>query len=197
LKDNLSDLLDIVLNIDKSTRFILGIDGLSRSGKTTLVKKLKVILKEKRINVCVFHMDDFIVERKKRYNTGNDEWIEYYYLQWDIQWLKENFFIKLRESNQITLPFYDGELDTHTIQNVTLPDTCMIIIEGVFLQRREWRTSFDFVVYLDCPRNIRFLRESNSTQRDIEKFRKRYWKAEDYYLENEIPEKQANFVLKS
>ncbi|PRZ13100.1 hypothetical protein CLV36_110150 [Laceyella sediminis] len=109
--------------------------------------------------------------------------------------LKENFFMKLRESNQITLPFYDGELDT--IQNVTLPDTCIIIIEGVFLQRREWRSFFDFVVYLDCPRNTRFLRESNSTQQNDEKFRKIYWKAEDYYLENEDPKKQANFVLKS
>jgi uridine kinase len=174
------DRQDKLTHLKLFSRFILGIDGLSRSGKTTLVKKLKVILQEKRINVCVFHIDDFIVERKKRYHTGNDEWIEYYYLQWDIKWLKENFFMKLRESNQITLPFYDDELDTHTIQNVTLPDTCMIIIEGVFLQRREWRSFFDFVVYLDCPRNTRFLRESKSTQQNIEKFRNRYGKQKTF-----------------
>lgn len=72
----------------------------------------------------------------------------------------------------------------------------MIIIEGVFLQRSEWRSFYDYVVYLDCPRNKRFLRESNATQKDIEKFRNRYWQAEDYYLKMEAPAKQANLILK-
>jgi uridine kinase len=65
---------------------------------------------------------------------------------------------------------------------VLIPNDCVVIIEGVFLQRKEWREFFDYIVYLDCPRETRFLREGEIVKGNIEKFRNRYWKAEDYYL---------------
>jgi uridine kinase len=197
LEDNLLVLLNNIPKIEKGNRFILGIDGLSRSGKTTFANKLSQLLQEKNIQVCVFHIDDYIVEREKRYNTKHEEWFEYYNLQWDVEWLKDNLFKKLKGSNQLNLPFYDNVSDTHSTQIIKIPDTCVIIIEGVFLQRREWRGFYDYVVYLDCPRNKRFFRESDSTQNNIEKFRNRYWKAEDYYLKTEAPAKQADLVLKN
>ncbi|MFC7441063.1 kinase [Laceyella putida] len=197
MEDNLSVLLTFIPKIEKGNRFVLGIDGLSRSGKTTLANKLSQVLQEKKIQVCVFHMDDYIVEREKRYNTGHEEWFEYYHLQWDVEWLKDHLFKKLKVSNQLNLSIYDDATDTHSTQKIKIPDTCVIIIEGIFLQRREWRGFYDCLVYLDCPRNKRFLRERDSTQKNIEKFRNRYWKAEDYYLKTEAPTEQVHLVLKN
>ncbi|TLS37064.1 kinase [Pseudalkalibacillus caeni] len=177
-------------------RFVLGIDGLSRSGKTTLVRNLELQLMKEEIPCYIFHIDDHIEERKKRYGTGKEEWYEYYALQWDTKWLEENFFKKLKDSQQLDLPFYDNESDSRSNQIVTLPENGVIIVEGVFLQRKEWRSYFDYVVYLDCPRERRFFRESEPTQKSIEKFLKRYWKAEDFYLESEEPIKRANLVLR-
>ncbi|MGM0882948.1 MAG: kinase [Bacillota bacterium] len=178
-------------------RYIVGIDGLSRSGKTTLVIKIGEMLREQAIDVCVIHMDDYIVERKKRYNTQFEEWYEYYYLQWDVNWLKENLFEKLRTSNEIHLPFYDSELDNHSIHNITISDSCIILIDGIFLQRKEWKGFFDYLVYFDCPREIRFQRESQATQRNLEKFTNRYWKAEDFYIDLEKPNERADLILKN
>ncbi len=59
-------------NIGK--RFVLGIDGLSRLGKTTLVKQLEQKLKQKGASFYIFHIDDHIVERNKRYHTKFEEW---------------------------------------------------------------------------------------------------------------------------
>jgi uridine kinase len=142
-------------------------------------------------------MDDYIVDRKNRYGTGNDEWSEYYHLQWDVAWLRENLFNNVKTKHQLNLPMYNDELDTHHTQTISLPAAGVIIIEGVFLQRAEWRGFFDSVVYLDCTREERFRRESEATQKNIEKFRNRYWKAEDYYLMNVCPLKQADWVLTS
>jgi uridine kinase len=197
MEDNLFTLLDKIPKIEEGNRFVLGIDGLSRSGKTTFVSKLKQVLQEKNVPVSIFHIDDYIVERKRRYNTGNEEWYEYYYLQWDVEWLKDNFFKKLKISNELHLPIYDNHSDTHKVQKVNIPGTCLIIIEGVFLQRREWKNFYDFMVYIDCPRDKRFNRESDYTKSNIEKFKKRYWKAEDYYLKTEAPKKQADLVLQN
>lgn len=184
-----------VMKKHKENRFILGIDGLSRSGKTTFVTNLKENMKQESIPFHIFHIDDHIVERNKRYQTGYEEWYEYYYLQWDIESLRQKFFQKLQNETKLKLPFYNNETDSSEMKKVQIPIVGVIVIEGVFLQRKEWREFFHYMVYLDCPRETRFLRESEETQKNLSKFENRYWKAEDYYLESETPQKRANLVI--
>ncbi|CAH2464082.1 MULTISPECIES: kinase [Bacillus] len=184
-----------VIKEHKDERFILGIDGLSRSGKTTLVKELEEDLKQSEIPFHIFHIDDHITERNKRYNTGFAEWYEYYNLQWDIEWLQRNFFWKLQSDIQVQLPFYHDETDICEMKEIQLPLVGVIIVEGVFLQRKEWRNFFHYMVYLDCSRETRFLRESPETQKNLSKFQSRYWKAEEHYLEAELPRERADLVI--
>ena len=184
-----------VMKKHKENRFILGIDGLSRSGKTTFVANLKENMKQESIPFHIFHIDDHIVERNKRYDTGFEEWYEYYYLQWDIEWLRQKFFRKLQNETKLKLPFYNDKTDSCEMKKVQIPIVGVIVIEGVFLQRKEWRDFFHYMVYLDCPRETRFLRESPETQKNLSKFKNRYWKAEDYYLETELPKDRADLVI--
>ncbi|WP_347321225.1 kinase [Rossellomorea sp. RS05] len=187
---------EILDGANTEARFVLGIDGLSRSGKSTIVSEIEEWLKGKGVTHQIFHIDDHIVERKARYDTGHEEWFEYYSLQWDRKRLREEFFMKLKEGCvDVRLPFYDGELDTVTERQVRLPDKGLIIVEGVFLQREEWREAFDGILFLDCPRERRLLRESEETQLKLEKFRNRYWKAEEYYLDTVRPMKRADWVI--
>lgn len=185
-----------IMKKHKENRFILGIDGLSRSGKTTFVTNLKENMKQESIPFHIFHIDNHIVERNKRYDTGFEEWYEYYYLQWDIEWLRQKFFRKLQNETKLNLPFYHDETDLCEMKKVQIPIVGVIVIEGVFLQRKEWRDFFHYMVYLDCPRETRFLRESPETQKNLLKFENRYWKAEDYYLETELPKDRADLVIK-
>ncbi|MFB4347962.1 kinase [Bacillus sp. BR_7] len=185
-----------IMKKHKENRFILGIDGLSRSGKTTFVTNLKENMKQESIPFHIFHIDDHIVERNKRYHTEYEEWYEYYYLQWDIEWLRQNFFQKVQNETKLKLLFYQDETDSCEIKKVQIPIVGVIVIEGVFLQRKEWRDFFHYMVYLDCPRETRFLRESPETQKNLLKFENRYWKAEDYYLETELPKDRADLIIK-
>lgn len=123
-------LLHTILNWPVEHRFILGIDGLSRSGKTTFAKSLRETLRKEQRDICLFHLDDHIVDRKNRYDTGNEEWHEYYHLQWDVDYLRENLFAKLRMSGEINLLFYNIELDKQFARAVLLPKNCIVIVEG-------------------------------------------------------------------
>ena len=67
-------MIDTILKRYVTNRLILGIDGLSRSGKTTFVDELNNRLIQEKKTVCIFHIDDHIVERKHRYNTGFESW---------------------------------------------------------------------------------------------------------------------------
>lgn len=181
--------------VKQGERLIVAIDGLSRSGKTTLVKKLGNLLKNMDRSYYILHIDDFITERSKRYNTGNDEWYEYYTLQWDVHWLEKHLFNKLPGSTILSLPFYDSETDRQVLKEVAIGNASVIIVEGVFLLREQWRNAFNYAVYLDCPRDVRFSRESSPTQKNLQKFEQRYWKAEDFYLATESPMDKADLII--
>ncbi|WLR57533.1 kinase [Mesobacillus subterraneus] len=194
--DGVDELLrKIVCAVRQNKRIIIGVDGLSRSGKTTFVRKFSSMLTEKLIGNMIIHMDDHIVGKSKRYNTGHEEWQEYFYLQWDVVWLRKFLFDNLMQLDEIDLPFYDNEMDQHDYKKLKFAGKSVFIVEGVFLQREEWRPYFDYTVFIDCPRDIRFARESYQTQQNTEKFRNRYWKAEDYYIENHRPVEHANLVI--
>ncbi len=77
---------------DQNKPFLIALDGLSGSGKTTLVHQLKSNFDD----TVVIHIDDHVVENAKRYNTGHEEWFEYYHLQWDTIYLRDNLFKKAK-----------------------------------------------------------------------------------------------------
>jgi uridine kinase len=187
----------------KERPYIVALDGLSGAGKTTLVTNLESELKN-ICNVVVIHIDDHIVERNQRYNTGYDEWYEYYYLQWDVEMLREELFNKLHSNNpKLTLPFYEKSIDNIINKTISIEQDSIILIEGIFLQRKEWKAYYDFTVFIDCPREIRYervLRRDTyigDQQARLDKYKRRYWPGEDHYLETEKPIKNADKVYEN
>ena len=181
--------------------FIVGVDGLGGAGKTTFVKNLKEELKDNGHEVITIHMDDYIVESSKRYKTGYEEWYEYYYLQWNIDLLLTELFQPLfNGANMVNLPLYNRTNDTISKQRIHTPSNSIVLIEGIFIQRREWREFFNFVIFMDCPHKVRKDRVLNRDkyigdyQYRLNKYQNRYWIAEDNYIEIENPLEKADVL---
>ncbi len=183
---------------------IIGIDGLSGAGKTTITETIIKELTNAAYEVAVIHIDDLIVERAKRYNTGHPEWYEYYSLQWDVQETKEKLLEAVyKEFSHLNLKYYDKENDRCYMKSINLEQCNVLLIEGIFLQRKDWKKFFDFMIYLDCPEDIRYKRVlqrdayiGNMSER-LEKYKRRYWIAEEYYLQEENPIENADIVINS
>ena len=180
--------------------FVVALDGLSGAGKTTLVTQLQQHFQ----NAVVIHIDDHIVEHAKRYNTGYVEWIEYYNLQWDLPFLTKILLQAIRDNAPyLQLPYYLKEMDTTIEKTVMLQPNCIVLIEGIFLLRNEWKHYYDFSIFLDCPKEVRFQRVCErekyvgDMQERIKKYNNRYWPAEEYYLKTQKPLDVADFVLQS
>lgn len=197
MEDMITQITERLSAIDSAGRLVIGIDGLSRSGKTTLTAKLEEYYKSENTPAISFHLDDLIVERERRYGTGEEEWYEYYHLQWEKEWLREHFFKRLKIADELELPFYDGKTDQRESRKVALPASGIIIIEGVFLQRLEWRGYCDYVIYVDSSQHQRIERESAIVQQNLAKFEKRYWKAENHYLKSQEPQTHADFIVRN
>lgn len=195
METELQKLIDVIPVPSNAERFIIGIDGLSRSGKTTIGNFLYSHYVEKGVPAVLLHLDDYIVERKHRYETGIESWREYYELQWDVERVAEDLLAPLKTVSELSMEVYDETSDQHQAESIHLPVNSLIIIEGVFLQREEWRSYFDFLCYVDSPRDKRFSRENAETQKQLEKFEQRYWKAEVYYLKEFHPAASADYLI--
>ena len=188
--------------LNQKRPYIVAIDGLSGAGKTTIVKSLEREISNRNCKAVTIHIDDYIVERDKRYNTGFEEWYEYYYLQWNIESLTRHLFEGLLHNHHdLQLPFYDHSTDSLRMRALSIPASSIVLIEGIFLQRREWRGFYDYVIYLNCPREVRYERVLKrdsyigDIQQRLNKYNKRYWPGEKHYLEVENPIEQADVVI--
>lgn len=195
---NIVDVILAARSMHSANRpFVVAIDGLSGAGKTTLVSHLS-----NEPSIYVLHIDDYIVERDRRYQTGQPEPVEYYVLQWDVSRLERELFRPLRNGiTELTLPRYVYERDIIAEEIVDISFAHTVVVEGIFLQRPEWRSYFDYVIYLDCPRKVRYERALNRdtylgdpTAR-LEKYKRRYWPGEDLYLQHVDPKRGADIVL--
>ena len=204
LVDNLythisQNIIDNYKNHTANRPFIVAIDGLSGAGKTTFANEIK----NRLAHTLVIHIDDHIVERKERYNTGFEQWYEYYQLQWDTVYLAEQLYQKVHQNAaQLQLPFYDKDRDRSVMKTIDLSPEHIIIIEGIFLLREEWKHYYDCIFFLDCPTETRYERV---LQRDtyigdaaerLKKYQERYWVAEEYYLKKQAPLEMADSIFK-
>lgn len=181
--------------------YIIAIDGYSCSGKTSLTEKLIKHFENER-PTFVFHIDDYIRPRKYRYGTGNAQWFEHFFLQWDTLRVSESLFKAIKDNEtQIKLHHYCKDRDSISEYTYDIPHQSIIIIEGVFLQRIEWRKFFDYVIFVDCPREIRFQREiirsnhKDNLDKVISQYQERYWAAEDYYDNTYNPLQSSDLII--
>lgn len=148
----------------------------------------------------IFHLDEHIVERNKRYHTGYEEWYEYYFLQWDIGGLLNSLLTPLHNSNHLNLSFYDKSTDSISHRQVEVFTNSIVLIEGIFLQRKEWKSIFDYVIFIDCPLELRkervlgrdsYIGDYNER---LKKYTERYWPGEKHYLDTINPRISADLV---
>lgn len=184
--------------------YIVGIDGLGGAGKSTIVNSLKLQLEKENYTTYILHIDDFIHPKHIRYDSTKEEWYCYYNIQWRYDYLVEEILSPIKKGNEINkvIELYDKENDKYILQSLYIPHGSILILEGVFLQRKELRNYLDFVIYLDVPQEVRLnrvlVRDSYiGSLEDIKnKYQRRYFPAENKYLLEYCPIENADFVLK-
>lgn len=180
----------------------IGIDGLGGAGKSTISEKIVNYLNN-NYNVTLLHIDDFINPKSVRYNDNYPQWQCYYNLQWRYDYLKNEVVnpIKNDEDFEGEIELYDKDNDTYFREKIAVPLGSIVIIEGVFLQRQELESVFDYMIYIDIPEEIRLQRvlERDGYIGDKSqikaKYDNRYFPAERHYVKNCDPFDRADFVI--
>ncbi|MBU5427449.1 hypothetical protein KQI41_13740 [Tissierella pigra] len=200
----MKELLDKIIKIyNPEKTLIIGIDGLGGSGKSTIVDSLKLQLSNRNYNTFILHIDDFIYPKNIRYNESKEEWNCYYNIQWRYDYLIKEILMPIRQGIEIhkEIEIYDKDNDVYILEQIKIPQGSILLLEGIFLQRKDIREYFDCVIYLDVPKEVRLNRVVNRDKyigdsEDIKlKYERRYFPAEDKYIEEYCPMENADFIL--
>jgi len=182
--------------------YIIGVDGLGGAGKSTLVNSLKLQLQSENYYSYVLHIDDFIHPKCSRYDLSKEEWDCYYNVHWRYDYLVKEILSPIKSGEIIDkqIEIYNRENDEYFNQRVNLVHGSVLILEGIFLQRKELKDYLDFIIYLDAPQEARLSRVLARDGyigglEDIK--RKRYFPAEEKYILEYSPIETADFVLKN
>lgn len=180
---------------------LLGIDGLGGSGKSTIASRLQ----KRFAHSIVIHLDDFIHPQKVRYQDDFEEWYCYYHLQWRYDYLIRKLLKPIMDNKPVqeAIEIYDKETDSYRTKLFEIPAGTMVIVEGIFLQRPEIRGYFDYCVFVNVSKVERLRRVKKrdyyigDSEEVAKKYGRRYFPAEQYYMERWKPKELADFVLQA
>ena len=203
LKNQIFTTFEAENKIDK--RAIIAIDGIDASGKTNFSSRLKSELAKSNIIAEIISIDDFHNEKKTRYKKGRHSPIGFYLDSYNYSTFLEQTIVPFKkQKTTITSKYFDLEKDKIQIEQINLKSIKMLIVEGIFLHRKELNKYWDYSIYLDITfeeglkRNIERDKTATTNQKIktlTEKYNTRYKAGQLIYLEQNQPQSKANLII--
>lgn len=151
-EDVLAELVRAVLDAGPG-RLLVGIDGVDGVGKTTMADALAAALAGCGRAVVRVSLDDFLRPAAERHARGRDSAVGYYLDSVDVAAFRREVAVPLRAPDAaIRLAVFDHRSDTPIDGGpVTVPEDAVVVVDGVFLHRRELAALWDVSVLLVAP----------------------------------------------
>ncbi|MDO8648011.1 MAG: hypothetical protein Q7R70_06400 [Candidatus Diapherotrites archaeon] len=193
----------VVNSFLKSGKTIIFVDGIDASGKTYFARNLKKSLYSKAIKSTQLRVDDFLKTETKRIRNGKSSWKAYYSQWFDFITIKKilTTFIQKGKLEKESLIFNNKTKKKK--EKIQVKKESILIVEGVFLSKKEFSKIPAFRIFLDIPFSCSFERQLKREPivRKISRkeviFRWNHWHkpAQQWYLRKNHPKKAANLVI--
>lgn len=183
----------------------IAIDGIDASGKTTLANELVQPIERFGYQVIRASIDKFQQPRAIRHQRGSLSPEGYYYDAFDYEGFKHALLEPLGAKGGRR--YFTEQFDLRENAKIE-PDWkqsdehCVLIVDGVFLQRPEINDHWDLRIWVDVPFEVALER---ACQRDLElfgtvdmvreRYAKRYFPAQKLYFEQCQPKISAQVVV--
>src|SRR3989338_11053739 len=205
-KELLKHLVAIILEKQKDSPILVGIDGVDASGKTTLAEELVNELKGSGRPIIRASIDGFHNPKSIRYTKGENSPEGYYFDSFNHKAIAEMLLDPLSSGK---LQYKTAVFDYRTDSKVVLPDqtaknNSILIMEGIFLFRPELVNYWDIKLFVNVDFKITVKRAVKraaereyigAEQEILDKYEKRYIPGQQLYFEQAQPKEKADIVI--
>jgi uridine kinase len=181
--------------------FSVAVDGVDAAGKTTLADGIAAVLQEDNVPVLRASIDGFHHPASRRYRRlGSDPGRSYYEDSFDHTAIQDELLVPFRAGRPVRTAVFDYRTDTAvTVAPIDVPNGCVLVFDGVFLQRPELAPWWDLVIFLRIDPEVALkralARDRDSMGGDAERrYRERYIPGQEHYLRSG-PETRADVVV--
>ena len=203
---NIEELIERILacrvGIPESRSLLVGLSGIDGSGKGYLAGQIEAHLAQHAVAAAILHLDGWLNLPQKRFSKAAPA---------------ENFYenaIRFDEFfSQLVMPLRDGRSvrlvadfvaeaasqyrkEVYDFKNVSV-----IVVEGIFLFKPQYRELFDLTVWIDCSyptalaRAIERGQEGLSPAKTISAYETIYFPAQRIHLTQDKPRENADLIL--
>ena len=181
---------------------VAAISGIDAAGKTTLARQVAHDLESRGLRAALIHLDSWHAPPQDRFGPSRSP--EHFYRNaFRLPELFDRLVEPLRRKGSlkltvdlIRLPGNVPYSHTYDFRNVEV-----ILLEGIFLLKRELRPRYDLSFWLDCPFDVALRRalgrnqEWMSAAEIVRDYTDLYFPAQRLHLERDRPHDAADLVL--
>jgi uridine kinase len=178
---------------------LVGIDGVDGVGKTTFADRLADALTAAGREVVRVRLDDFLHPAAVRHAKGRDSAEGYYADSVDVPAFRAAVVTPIRSGHPIRTAVFDHRTDAAVdVEPTPLPADAVVIVDGIFLHRRELAAVWDVSVFLDAPFEVtvpRMAARDGSPADPADPALRRYVGGQQLYLQECRPRHLATVVI--
>lgn len=190
---------------NKTKNILVGISGIECSGKSTLADKLKQLLEKKKIPTKIIHGDDFLFDKETR-NKNPKQDIGYYCETFDYNKLFTELLIPIKNNTlfESKLCLLDWENDIYSKFKFQTNQPTIILVEGVFLFKKDLPKIFDLSVWIDITFELGMQRALNRSRDKnyygnsdaiLQRYTERFHKGQKIHLKLDKPIENCDFII--
>lgn len=178
--------------------FLVAIDGMPCSGKTTFSRSLAIVLEKAGYHTCNISLDDFCNPREFRYRSDEPKSLQVYKYNFMEDFFAEKVLRPTKDNKSLEFNFMglDPITDRHTRQvSFSVYNHSIVIIEGLHIFKPIFNLYFNYRIMISIISETQLERAKirdvvdrlNPPEGIEEKYLNRFQPSFDYYLKKDKP----------
>lgn len=183
---------------------LVGVSGIDGCGKGYVARQLEARLALHGVIPAIVNVDGWLNLPEKRFNQSDPA--ENFYenaIRFDQFFTQLVIPLRNRRYVHVVADFTEETASKYRKHTYDFKDVSVILVEGIFLFKREYRTHFDFAIWIDCSfstalaRAIDRAQEGLSVAQTITAYETIYFPAQRIHLTHDHPRENADLVFEN
>jgi uridine kinase len=183
---------------------LVGVSGIDGCGKGYVARQLEARLALHGVTPAILNVDGWLNLPEKRFNQS-DPADNFYENAIRLDQFFTQLVIPLRDRRSVRLEadFTEETASQYHEHIYDFKDVSVVLVEGIFLFKRQYREYFDLAIWIDCSfptalaRAIARAQEGLSAAKTIRAYETIYFPAQRLHFTNDRPRENADLIFEN